>query len=286
MMDPEYSRILDLFGIEAPLMPSHVSEELEAQLAPLTPKEQGDEWMRRGNFEKAVVCYRKALQENSTPEAHIGLGSALECLDRAPQAALQFMHARKLAEGAEGGIALGELLVREGRNARGIAAIEEAIEKEPENHNFRYSLAETLRKLGHIERSAIAIQQAIVCAPDQSYYHLFLGEVLMQMKRWDAALDALRAAIELSPGDDYLFALTSAAFWGAGKPQEAVKAVRLASDLDPSKIHYTGMLEIYLRQMGMGAEADLEKPRADKMDRFERDLMARILSRVGLANPE
>jgi hypothetical protein len=62
-----------------------------------------------------------------------------------------------------------------------------------------------------------------------------------------------------------------------GQYAEAVKAVRLASDLDPEKLFYHGVMEQILRRMGLTAEADLERQKASKMDRYDEDLLVRYV---------
>jgi tetratricopeptide (TPR) repeat protein len=102
------------------------------------------------------------------------------------------------------------------------------------------------------------------------------------MKRYEDALQSFRAAIELSPGDDFLYLRASVAFWMTGRKVEAIKAVRLASDLDIDKVLYAGMIEALLRANDQEDEADLEMDRADKMDRYDRDIVGRTLSEMGL----
>jgi tetratricopeptide (TPR) repeat protein len=98
----------------------------------------------------------------------------------------------------------------------------------------------------------------------------------------DDALESLRAAIELSPGDDFLYLRAAVAFWGAGRHVEAIKSVRLASDLDPSKNLYHGLLGILLEESGQMEEAQQESERAKKMDRYDHDLLSRLMDELGI----
>ena len=61
---------------------------------------------------------------------------------------------------------------------------------------------------------------------------------------------------------------------------EAIKSVRLASDLDPSKNLYYGLLEELLRANDQIEEADLEMNRASKMDRYDEDVLERLLDEL------
>ena len=63
---------------------------------------------------------------------------------------------------------------------------------------------------------------------------------------------------------------------------EAIKAVRLASDLNPSKNFYHGLLEELLRANGQEEEAELEVTRASQMDRYDDDLLDRIVDELKL----
>ena len=70
------------------------------------------------------------------------------------------------------------------------------------------------------------------------------------------------------------------AFWRAGRRTEAIKAIRLASELDPEKHLYHGLLGILLDENGQAEEAALESGRAEKMDRYDHDMLSRLLDEM------
>jgi Flp pilus assembly protein TadD len=70
------------------------------------------------------------------------------------------------------------------------------------------------------------------------------------------------------------------AFWRANRHPEAIKAVRLAGELDPSKHLYHGLLGILLDEDGQMEEAALESDRAEKMDRYDHDMLGRLLDEM------
>jgi len=156
------------------------------------------------------------------------------------------------------------------------------VELEPANAFLHIKLAEALRDAGEPKRAILAAQSAVVAKPDDPFYHYWIGDLLILQGRYEEALESLRAAIELSPGDDHLYVRAAVAFWRNDRRPEAVKAVRLASDLDPAKNLYHGLLGILLEESGSLEDAAQESDRAKKMDRYDHDLLGRLLDEMGI----
>jgi len=285
-MEPTYRNIADLFSVAQP-------ENLEIAESPLATEgktaDESDELGRQslvdGNFEAAIKHFRRAVEQRDPNDvrSRIDLAGAYDYSDQYPQALLQYEKALRLGGGStEPKLGMADLYKRYGRFKDAIVHLEEAIAKEPNNSHLHLKLAQTLRDAGEKRRALTAAQEAVIAKPDEAFYHYWIGDLLMELGQFDDALESMRAAIELSPGDDHLYLRAAVAFWRAGRKVEAVKSVRLASDLDPSKHLYHGLLGILLEESDLAEEAKLESDRASKMDRYDHDLLGRLMDEMGI----
>jgi tetratricopeptide (TPR) repeat protein len=285
-MEPSYEQIAELFalggvptdGVEPTAMREGRDADESTQL--------GRASLSDGNVENAIGHFKRAIQQgegSSSEQAMLDLAGAYEYADRAPQAYRQYLNAVKSRhDNPEPFVGIAELHRRQGRFRDAITHLESALQVEPESHFLWFKLAELFRSMGEPKRALAAVLVAVEKQPEESFYHYWTGDLLISMERYVEALEALRAAIELSPGDDFLYQRVAVAFWKLDRRVEAVKAIRLASDLDPDKNLYHGILEELLEAMDQPAEAELESDRADRMDRFDRDIMERLLAEMGI----
>jgi tetratricopeptide (TPR) repeat protein len=288
-MEPSYKQILDLFGmsVERPELPEHLQDRpkrLEGGNAQESV-ELGAQSLTEGDYGTAIRHFKRAIEQRDQgdPQGLVDLAGVYETMDEAPQALRQYEKALRIRKNqTEPYVGLSQLYKRQARYRESVRRLQEALELEPHNAFYHFKIAEIYRETGEREQALIAGQHAVAGAPTDSFYHYWVGDLLVEMHRYDEALDSLRAAIELSPGDDYLYLRAAAAFWGADRRQEAVKAIRLASDLDPEKDLYHGVLELFLSEMGLDEEADLEAARAARMDEYDREALRRFAAEIGL----
>lgn len=287
-MKPNYQQIADLFALPLASVDEPNSKP-ESQVEGRTTEESdqlGRACMTDGDFDAAIKHFKRAIEQSDgkpPEEVLLDLGGAYEYSDQAPQAYRQYLKALKSQkENPEPLIGISDLYKRQGRFRDAIEQIEVALKLEPESPYLLFKLAETLREMGERTRALAAALAVIQLKPDDAFYHYWIGDLLITMGQYADALEALRAAIELSPGDDYLYLRAAVPFWRTDRRTEAVKAIRLASDLDPEKNVYHGLLEAMLTEMNQIEEADLESARADKMDRYDHDTLARTLAEMGI----
>lgn len=285
-MSSSYQDIVDLFGIAAPKVQDAPAQQGHRKVKGETPQESaqlGSLSLSEGDYEKAIQHFRKAIEQSEEPDPMrvLELGSAYEYADMEPQALRQYRSALRVRNDApEPHLGIAELYKRDGRRSQAAMELETALSQKPNNPFLQFKLAELYRDLGRRSDALVAIQHAVAGAGSDSFYHYWMGDLLVEMRKYDEALNAYRAAIELSPGDDFLYTRAALAFWKSRRLTEAVKSIRLASDLDPDKHLYHGILEQFLRSMGMTAEADLEAQRAAKMDPYDRDLLGRFMKEI------
>lgn len=283
-MEPNFKTIADLFAVAQP------SAEDTAEVVRKKHGETAEEsealgqlFLGENNVAEAVRHFKEAVAQRPPNDitSMMNLAGALDYGDDTPQAMRQYLVAlRRQKDAAEPHVGLSDAYKRYGRFSDSVRELETAVQREPENPYFRLKLAETLRDAGFPKRARVAAEGAVVAKPDEWFYHYWLGDHLVNMGEDEAALDSLRAAIELSPGDDHLFLRAAVPFWRLGRRAEAVKSIRLASDLDPSKHLYHGLLGILLEEMGQDEEARLESGRAEKMDRYDHEVLARLLAEM------
>lgn len=284
--EPSYKVIADLFKVEQPTDLEIVEEKRKKEGETAAESDElGRQSLTEGDFENAIRHFKKAIEQRDPDDisSRIDLGGAYEYSDQYPQAMRQYEKALRLQEEAsEPHVGISDLYKRYGRFRDAIVSLETAVEKEPGNAYYHIKLAEALRDAGERRRALAAAQNAVIAKPDEAFYHYWIGDLMIQMELFDDALESFRAAIELSPGDDFLYLRASIAFWRADRKQEAIKAIRLASDLDPAKNLYHGLLGILYEELGQLDEANLESDRAKKMDRYDHDILGRVMDEMGI----
>ncbi|MBN9503916.1 MAG: hypothetical protein BGO01_11750 [Armatimonadetes bacterium 55-13] len=285
-MNPSFQQIAELFNV-VDMQDDEVKAAKNAAAGKTAEEseELGRLRLGEGDYQNAIRHFKEALSQRDTSDltTMVDLAGAYDYGDLELQAFRQYRKALKQHEGSsEPHLGLSDLLRRSGRFRDSIAELERAIKAEPGNAYYHIKLAEALREMGEPTKALEAAQYAVVVKPDEPFYHYWIGDLLIQMKRYEEALQSLRAAIELSPGDDFLYLRASIAFWMTDRKPEAIKAIRLASDLDTEKNVYHGLLEALLRESGQIEEAELEVERAEQMDRYDRDIVGRTLTAMGL----
>jgi len=283
-MEPTFKVIADLFQVPQPAdLEVHASTRKRHGENAAESGQMGRQCLNEGDYENAIRHFKEAVAQSDPNDVAplIDLAGALEYGDEYPQALRQYERAlRAKRDLAEPILGVAELYKRYGRFRDAIEKMEEAIEREPANAFLRIKLAETLREAGMQKRALTEAQMAVAVKPDDAYYHYWMGDLLIEMEQYDQALESLRAAIELSPGDDFLYLRATVSFWCAGRKPEAIKALRLAGELDPEKHLYHGLLGILLEESDQPEEAALESNRAEKMDRYDHDLLGRLLDEM------
>ena len=283
-MEPTFKVIADLFQVAQPtdLEIHETGVKRHGQTADESTT-LGRQALGQGDVANAIRHFKEAKQKADPDDVALltDLGGAYEYSDDFPQALRQYEKALRLKKDAVEPIAaVADLYKRYGRFKDSILKLEKAIEGDPDNAYLHIKLAETLRDARLRTRALAAAQGAVIASPETAFFHYWMGDLLIEMERFDEALESLRAAIELSPGDDFLYLRVTVAFWRAGRRTEAIKAIRLASELDPEKHLYHGLLGILLDENGQAEEAALESGRAEKMDRYDHDMLSRLLDEM------
>lgn len=286
-MNPSFRQIAELFNVVDLEGDSDLKQLKNAAKGKTADEseEMGKLRLSEGDYQNAIRHFKEAMSQRETTDVNllVDLAGAYDYGDLELQAFRQYRKALKSNQNSsESLVGLSDILKRSGRFRDSVAELEKAIRLEPGNAYYHIKLAEALRDMGEPTKALAAAQYAVVVSPDESFYHYWIGDLQLHMKKYEEALQSFRAAIELSPGDDHLYLRASVAFWRTGRQAEAIKAIRLASDLDVDKHVYAGMLEALLRADGQEVEADLEVERAEKMDRYDHDVVNRTLAEMDI----
>jgi tetratricopeptide (TPR) repeat protein len=281
-MSETYKAIADLFGALQPADSSD-TENIRHGKSPDESDQLGRMNLESGKYAEAIEHFKYAVERRDPTDvsSRLDLAGAFETADQFPQAYRQYERAlanRPDAVEARAGIA--DLMKRYGKFRESIDHLRIALETEPNSPYLNFKMAETLREAGAPKQAMEFAVNAIIAKPDNDFFHFWTGDLNIEIGYYEEALQSLRAAVELSPGDDYYYLRCVVPFWHLGKHTEAIKSVRLASDLDPTKNLYYGLLEELLRANGQIEEADLEMNRASKMDRYDEEVLERILDEL------
>lgn len=97
-------------------------------------------------------------------------------------------------------VQLGVTLLRAGRTAEGVEALERAVALMPANARAHQKLGVGLARLGRDEAALVQLERAAGLAPLNAEYQWRLGEQLRRLGRAEDAQRAFARALEIDPG--------------------------------------------------------------------------------------
>jgi Flp pilus assembly protein TadD len=126
-------------------------------------------YLERGDLDKAILCFQKALQIHSDyVDAHNNLG-------------LAFM--------------------RKGQLDKAISCYQDALELQPYNPLIHYNLGCALIRKGRADEAIYQLQTSLGLNPDDAQVHDALGAALLLVGKVDEAIYQYQAALEINPND-------------------------------------------------------------------------------------
>lgn len=152
---------------------------------------------KKGECEKAISAYRKALElDSNSAEIYQSLGDTLVKSGELDEAVIVYHKAIELQPNLwEVHHNLGDIWQGQGRLDEAVAAYRLAIKFNPDfcwSHN---NLGDSLIKQEKWEAAGVAYGRAIELNPDFHWCHYNLGEALVKLERWEEAVVAYRRAI-------------------------------------------------------------------------------------------
>jgi GT2 family glycosyltransferase/tetratricopeptide (TPR) repeat protein len=154
---------------------------------------------KKGECEKAIYSYRKALElDSSSAEIYLSLGDTLVKTGELDEAVIVYQKAIELQPSLwEVHHNLGDIWHGQERLDEAVAAYRLAIELNPDFSWSHNNLGDVLIKQEKWEEAAVAYGRAIELNPDFHWSHYNLGEALVELERWEEAVVAYRLAIQL-----------------------------------------------------------------------------------------
>lgn len=279
----------------------------------------GGALLRQGSMEEAIECFRTAVRlRPSFVRAQVDLARALEG-NRDPSADDEWQKAEQLeiffapneqekphsAEAAISRYNSAVSLMRQGKTAAAVTALQTATKLEPELVEAHHALGVLLMRQGDkagakrefytvvrldpkfvdarnnlgallaqeqdYPKAIWQILEVLRLNPEDLKAHINLSNILIAVGDTDAALDQLQAATQLSPENALLFLYLGRAQYRVGKGEAAVRSLRRALELDPQMgSAHCGLGEVLLAQ-GSSSEASAEFKTALRLDRRNAD---------------
>ncbi len=121
----------------------------------------------------------------------------------------------------------------QGRHDEALAALDRAIELEPDNEVTLHNRGVALNELGRYDEALAALDRALELRPDDPVTLNNRGWALDGLDRYDEALAALDRALELAPDDPVMLSNRGRALDGLGRYDEALAALDRALELRP-----------------------------------------------------
>ena len=138
-----------------------------------------------------------------------------------------------VAKGAH--LNLSAALMDQGYFDDALAAIETAVQLDPDSYRVHFNLGLILAELGRHDEALAAIETAVQLDPDSSMVQSNLGLILAELGRYDEALAAASRAIEIDPKGDNVFLNQSKVLISMGRVVDAEESLRRANQEDPGR---------------------------------------------------
>jgi tetratricopeptide (TPR) repeat protein len=190
-----------------------------------------------GDYEKAVLAWKRALSSHDTPEWKNGLGKTL---------------------------------VMMGETESGIRALRDATESAPGRPGFHGDLAEALLISGSLVEAASAYRYALAAGGKDATLLGGLGVCLARLGELDNGIETLKESTRLAPGNADLKRNLGFALLQKGDLPEAVRVLEESVNLAPrSQLSWQLLAQAYVRcgSPEKAHEADLAARRLKSPDR-------------------
>lgn len=194
----------------------HVNYEAELRFS------MGDSLGKRGETERAMEEYAKALELNPDSEAHYNLAVILTDRQRYDEAIEHYNIALKFDPAddelhTKSGIAL----YKQGKTEEAIDHYKKAISLNPDNSDAHNNLGNALFKIGEKNEAIEHYSKALELKPDDAILHSNFGNVLAMSGKPDEAIKHYRISLEIKPDNAQALSNLGNALLGLDRLKEA-----------------------------------------------------------------
>ncbi len=143
-----------------------------------------------------------------------------------------------------------EALMGRGRFAEAVAAFDQVLAQEPENHFAMLRSGIALLKAGNLEAAAPRLQKAVLLDPSRAEARFALADALQRLGRPGDALPHWLELAQLQPRRIEAWVNLAASLAASKRPADAAGALRQAVDLEPNDARLRLTLARYQQQAG------------------------------------
>ena len=211
---------------------------------------------RRGELEKAIGHYRRALEIGSDAVAYNNLGNALAKQGRMAEAEQSFLSAVRLKpDFAEAYSNLGNLFATQGKLEEAARQYRRAVGADPNAVGAHHSLAVALAHQGKLAEAIPHFRKAIELSPQSADIYLNLGAALAKEGRLDEAIGSFQQLLVIKPDFVPAYYNLGTIMAAKGDLKQAVDYFRHALQIDPTHVNSHFNLANILAREGRLQEA-------------------------------
>ncbi|MEQ9561057.1 MAG: tetratricopeptide repeat protein, partial [Woeseiaceae bacterium] len=203
--------------------------------SPYLLEDMGSIFAMQGRFAESIPWFEEAIKrEPRLPLAHKKLGQALAATGKGKEADEEFQEYLEL-DGDKEAVANAVKKLQAGLYDEGVAALREAVRKDPKNVNaMRYLAGAYFSKKVQLDDAEALLRQATQVAPDFIAAWMLLGPILLERSKYADAVNAFQAAIKLAPDRAEIWGGLGHVHARAGNSEESLRAFAKSVSLDPN----------------------------------------------------
>jgi tetratricopeptide (TPR) repeat protein len=219
--------------------------------------ESGNEALREGDFDQAVLDFEKAVEEYpESYEAHNSLGAALSATGNLQRAVEHFSIAVALKDDfVEGHYNLARALSGLGRYKEAVEEYRNAIQVDSTYAIAYMGMGDALAILNEPEQAITSYEEAIQNDPGLLPAYIGLGRVYVSIREYDKAIEVFETAQEAFPRNAEVPFIAGKAAVLSGDPNLAVEFLSDACRLDSLNLYYRNDLGTAYMLAGRKMEA-------------------------------
>jgi protein O-GlcNAc transferase len=233
----------------------------------------GVAYLQQSDLTGAIQQFKDGLLISpDSPQLHYDLGLALKLQDRIPEAIPEFERAGQLDPSLpDPPYTLGVLYMQTGKFEDSARELQVALALRPDNGDAWSILGSVYKQMNEPAKAIEAIRRAIQLLPAQPSPHITLAAILAQQGDVEGAKAERKIGADLSrvavAHQRATFALESGkALRQRGQLAEALQQLQVAETADPKNAAIHREIAMVLQLQGKGADAALERSKADELD--------------------